>query len=124
MQLREMRFGKIDGTQVAVRVNSAEEAKAAIRELRHKKKEVALLKRRLVNELKRARAQADKREKEATRARKNSGIFSALVRLSRSFQNRGAHADIPRLERDLHHAEEILHNIDSCIIQLEGKLLK
>jgi hypothetical protein len=30
---------------------------------------------------------------------------------------------VERLEKDLVHTEEILHNIESCIIQLEGKLL-
>ncbi len=123
MQLRDMLYSKIDGTEVAVRVNTAEEAKAAIKELRHKKKEVGLLRRRLATELRRARAHEDKREREDAKSRRKPGFFSALTRLSRSFTGRGRSTDIPRLERDIHHLEEILHNIDSCIIQLEGKLL-
>ena len=38
-----MRFTKIEGTTVAVHVTSAEEAKAALKELRHKKKELKFL---------------------------------------------------------------------------------
>ena len=36
MQLASMRYTKIDGTSVAVTVTSAAEAKAALKELRHK----------------------------------------------------------------------------------------
>ena len=32
--------------------------------------------------------------------------------------------EVKRLERDIERMEEIAHNLDSCIIQLEGKLLK
>ena len=43
MQLAPMRFVKIDGTAVSVTVTSAEEAKAALKELRHKKRELKFL---------------------------------------------------------------------------------
>ena len=51
MQLRDMQFAKITGTEVTVKVSSAAEAKSAIKELRHKKKEVGLLKRPSTGEL-------------------------------------------------------------------------
>lgn len=123
MQLREMRFATIVGTEVTVKVNSAAEAKTAIKELRHKKKEVALLKRRVAAELKRARAAEAKAEKAAARSRRQKGFFAALGRLSSAFSDDDHSEDVDRLEKDLVHTEEILHNIDSCIIQLEGKLL-
>ncbi len=88
MQLREMRFATITGTEVTVKVGSAGDAKAAIKELRHKKKD-----------------------------------FAALGRLSSVFGSDDHAEDVERLEKDLIHMEEILHNIDSCIIQLEGRLL-
>ncbi len=47
MQLREMRYARIEGTEVLVEVKSPAEAKAAIKELKHKKKEIALLKKRM-----------------------------------------------------------------------------
>ena len=43
MQLAPLRFTKIEGTTVAVNVASAEEAKAAVKELRHKKRELKFL---------------------------------------------------------------------------------
>lgn len=123
MQLRDMRYATISGTEVAVKVNSATEAKAAIKELRHKKKEVTLLKRRLASELKRARAAEERAERAAAARRRKKGFMAALSRLSSAFKSKEDTADTARLEIDMHKAEEILHNIDSCIIQLEGKLL-
>jgi hypothetical protein len=123
MQLRDMQFAKIAGTEVTVKVNSAVEAKSAIKELRHKKKEVGLLKRRVAAELKRARAAEAKAERVASRTRRQSGFFAALGRLSSAFSSDDHSGDVERLEKDLVHTEEILHNIESCIIQLEGKLL-
>jgi hypothetical protein len=123
MQLREMRFATITGTEVTVKVGSAGDAKAAIKELRHKKKEIALLKRRVAAELKRARGAQARAEKAAERSRRQKGFFAALGRLSSAFGSDDHGEDVERLEKDLIQMEEILHNIDSCIIQLEGKLL-
>ncbi len=123
MQLREMRYATITGTEVKVKVGSATEAKAAIKELRHKKKEVALLKRRVASELKRARTAEAKAEKAAARTRRSGGFMATLARLSSVFSDDDHAEDVERLEKDLQHTEEILHNIDSCIIQLEGRLL-
>lgn len=123
MQLRDMRFATIVGTEVTVKVHSPVEAKSAIKELRHKKKEVALLKRRVAAELKRARAAEAKAERASARSRRQKGFFAALGRLSSAFNGDDHSDDVERLEKDLVHTEEILHNIDSCIIQLEGKLL-
>lgn len=123
MQLRDMRFATIVGTEVTVKVHSPAQAKSAIKELRHKKKEVALLKRRVAAELKRARAAEAKAERASARSRRQKGFFAALGRLSSAFNDDDHSDDVERLEKDLVHTEEILHNIDSCIIQLEGKLL-
>lgn len=123
MQLRDMRYATIDGTEVRVQVGSATEAKAAIKELRHKKKEVTLLKRRVASELKKARAAEDKAERAAEKARRKKGFIATLARLSSAFTDEDHAEDVARLEKDLSRIEEIVHNIDSCIIQLEGKLL-
>jgi hypothetical protein len=124
MQLRDMRYASIQGTEVTVKVNSASEAKDAIKELRHKKKEVALLRRRVASQLKHARAAEARAEKAAAKARRQTGFFAALSRLSSVFSDNDHSEDVERLGKDLRHTEEILHNIDSCIIQLEGRLLK
>ena len=123
MQLREMRYAKIEGTEVAVQVASPAEAKEALKELRHKKKEVALLKRRLQSELKKARAAADKVERAERALAKKKGFVAAVKRLSNAFSDDEEADDVTRLERDVSKMTEIADNIDSCIIQLEGKLL-
>ncbi len=124
MQLRDMRFARIEGTEVFVQVTSAAEAKEAIKELRHKKKEVGLLKRRLATELKRARAVENRAEQAAERVARKKGFMGALARLSHAFSDDEATETVERVERDIVRIEDILHNIESCIIQLEGKLLK
>jgi hypothetical protein len=43
MQLASMRYVKIDGTAIGVTVASAAEARAALKELRHKKREIKFL---------------------------------------------------------------------------------
>jgi hypothetical protein len=51
-----MRFAKIEGTAVRVDVTSAEEAKAAVKELRHKRREMKFLRSALARQQKAARA--------------------------------------------------------------------
>ncbi len=123
MQPREMRFARIDGTEVLVEVKSATEAKAAIKELRHKKKELALLKRRITSQELRARRTVARAEDAARREARRRGLFAALRRISRVFTRKKALPDLNGIRRDLEKTEEILHNIESCIIQLEGRLL-
>jgi hypothetical protein len=124
MQLREMRFARIEGTEVMVSVQSAVEAKAAIKELRHKKKEINLLKRRMLKEQTAARRAIVRKERERERQARQKGLFAALKRVSRVFRSDKPGArDLEAIERDLEHTEEILHNIESCIIQIEGRLL-
>jgi hypothetical protein len=123
MQLREMRFAKIDGTEVQVEVKSATEAKAAIKELRHKKKELALLKRRITKQEGRARRTIERSEAAAAREQRRRGLFATLRRVSRAFTKREELPDLDALERDIEKTDEIIHNIESCIVQLEGRLL-
>lgn len=123
MQPREMRFARIDGTEVLVEVKSATEAKAAIKELRHKKKELALLKRRITSQELRARRTVARAEDAAKREARRRGLFAALRRISRVFTRKKTLPDLNGIRRDLEKTEEILHNIESCIIQLEGRLL-
>ena len=123
MQLREMRFARIEGIEVLVEVHSAAEAKSAIRELKHKKKELALLKRRLLKEQSTARRALAREERERERQAQRRGVVATLRRVSRVFRSKAQGRDLEAIGRDIDQADEILHNIDSCIIQLEGKLL-
>lgn len=123
MKLREMRYARIDGTEVQVEVASEKEARAAIKELRHKKKELALLKRRIAKEAVRARRTIERAEAATERDARRRGLLATLRRVSRVFTKRQTLPDLTALEGDLENTDEILHNIDSCIVQLEGRLL-
>jgi predicted Zn-dependent protease len=123
MQLREMRFATIEGTEVLVEVKSEKEAKSAIKELRHKKKELTLLKRRLAKDEGRARRTIERADAVAQREARRRGLFATLRRVSRAFRKAPPLPDLDAIHREIEKADEILHNIDSCIIQLEGRLL-
>jgi hypothetical protein len=127
MQLAPMRYVKIDGTAVAVTVASASEAKAALKELRHKKREIKFLRGALLRRQKAARPEAAKRRRAASffsrlwrGLRWLSAALIDLATLSASERKKRSPAEI---ERELRWADEVLHNIEGCILQLEGKLL-
>ena len=126
MQLIEMRYAKIEGTEVKVQVNSSAEAKDAIKELKHKKKEIALIKKRLLKEERAARAAHDRADREANRITKAKGFIASMRRVGRFFSKPppvGTRAP-DLVTADIRVMDDIAHNIDSCIVQLEGKLLK
>ena len=126
MHLIEMRYAKIVGTEVMVEVTSAAEAKAAIKELKHKKKELALLKKRLLKEERSATAAHAKAERQREREAKAKGMVASLRRVGRIFKAppQVAARAPAEIGGELRHMDDIAHNIESCIVQLEGKLLR
>jgi hypothetical protein len=62
---------------------------------------------------------------EAARARESRkrGVFATLRRVSRVFGSKKELPDVGAIALGLEQTDEILHNIESCIIQLEGRLL-
>lgn len=124
MQLREMRYARIEGTEVMVQVHSAEEAKAAIKELRHKKKELGLVRKRMLKEQKSARTALDRLERDHNRSSRRGGLRGLVSRMSKVVKSREPLRDLATIQADLSRTDDIVHNIDSCIIQLEGRLLK
>ena len=124
MQLRPMHYAKIEGTEVMVQVNTPVEAKAAIKELRHRKKELGLLKKRLLRQQKDARTALEKKEATQTKKIKKGGLTGMATRLSRVLKSDTHVADLTAIESDLRNMEQVAHNIESCILQIEGRLLK
>ena len=128
MQLAPMRYTKIDGTAVAVSVTSAAEAKAALKELRHKKRELKFLRSALVQRQRAARAKQSttaKRVKSLPR-RILGGLWwmlASLFELATVPRNERRARDPAEIEGDLQRIGETLHNIEGCILQLEGKML-
>ena len=123
MQLRDMRYAKIEGTEVVVDVKSPVEAKAAIKELKHKKKEIALLKKRMLRQQQTARRTIERAEEAREREARRRGLMATLRRVSRVFRSNNPLPDVDAISREVDNTDEILHNIESCIIQLEGRLL-
>ena len=123
MKLAELRFTTIEGTKVAVHVASAAEAKAALKELRHKKKELQFLKRSLQRE----RTALDKEQRKAKAAKKTAlgktlhGI--AWIGEKVAIAAKSPVRSLATVDREIAAADETIFGIDSCILQLEGKLL-
>lgn len=127
MQLASMRYVKIEGTAVGVTVASATEAKAALKELRHKKREIKFLRSALVRRQKAARPEASKRKRSTSLLRRAwrgfSRVVAALIDVATVTASERKKRSPAEIERELQWADEVLHNIEGCILQLEGKLL-
>ena len=122
MKLHEARFVSIAGTEVHAMPASAADAKIALKELRQKKKEFALRRRALLSQARTAKSAAERAEGRSAR-RKPSGIISALKRLMGRARAAKPKRTLAELERDIAEVDEILFNLDSCAVQIEGKLL-
>jgi hypothetical protein len=127
MQLAPLRYTKIEGTKVVVTVASADEAKAAVKELRHKKRELKFLRGVLVRRQRAVDARQDKKKKRTSwfwrlLAGMWWGVAALIELLTVAREERRKHnpADIAK---ELQRIDETVHNIDGCILQLEGKLL-
>ena len=107
MQLAPLRYTKIEGTAVAVTVTSAAEAKAALKELRHKQRELKFLRGALLRRLWRGLRWA-------------VGALFEVATVPRAERHARDPAEIAR---ELQRIDETLHNIEGCILQLQGKLL-
>ena len=127
MDLAPTRFTTIDGQDVSVRVNSASEAKTALKELRHKKRELNLLKRGILRERKRTRAKQTKARRPSTYWQRlvqtKTGLLGWLMGFVRNYQARRPVRKLETLEQELQHIEDLVHKVDDCILQIEGQLI-
>ena len=127
MQLAPLRYTRIDGTAVAVSVKSAAEAKAAVKELRHKKRELKFLRAALARRLRAVRPRQERRRTERSLlGLALSGIGRLVTELveTATVSREERRARNPyEIEREIHAIDETLHNIEGCILQLQGKLL-
>jgi len=123
MQLTPMRFTTIEGSEMTVKVNSPKEAKSAIKELRHRKKEVGLHRRALQRLQRAALKERARLERAAGQRSRRRGLFGSLARVASLFRSDKPLHDLDSVEQELNLVDETLHNIDVCIVQIEGKLL-
>lgn len=129
MLLSETRFVKIDGTDVTASVKTAAEARMAVKEVRQKKREYAHIKRGLQRQIKAAERIATAARGKRTRRGRGflahvGSALSAVAGLAGAYGKASAAMDLPRLERECATADEVLHNLDAVLIQIEGKLLQ
>ena len=122
MKLSPARYISILGTEVHAAVTTATEGKSALKEIRQKKNEFGLKRRALIYQQKKAKVAAEKAEGSRT-SRNKSGVFAAVRRLFGKVQARAPKRSIAELESQIHDIDEILFNLDSCKVQIEGKLL-
>lgn len=137
-----MKFTTIDGVDVSVRVNNADEARHALKELRLARKQALHEKRGLTRGLKSAEAREDKAAKRPRRRPADGDgaatyVWKSLVAVARfaAGKEEAAPPSEPRgsmpkpaspatLERQIAAADALMHNIDACILQIEARLLK
>ncbi|MEQ1717943.1 MAG: hypothetical protein ABL907_18540 [Hyphomicrobium sp.] len=128
MHLSQTRFVKIDGTHISAAVNTALEAKTAVKEIRQKKKEYAHIKKGLLRQKKIAeRAENASRRKTAPKQGFLSRVrstFSKVAGIAGANAPPATLMDLATLEVECARTEEILHNLDTVRIQIEGKLLQ
>ena len=117
MQLSQTRFIKIDGTAVTANVRSASEAKMAAKEVRQKKREYQHIRKGLARELK----EAERRSGKGTA--KSAGLLTKVRYAFGMFERASAKNSAETLAEECVKTDEILHNLDAVLIQLQGKLL-
>jgi hypothetical protein len=130
MQLAPLRYTKIEGTAVEVSVKSATEAKAAVKELRQRRKEIQLTRKALVRKQRELRPKKSSKRARAKQASTLTKVVNGLGGLIGGLFDHDAAPgggqsgrDLAGIQRDIRHADELLHNIEGCIVQLQGKLL-
>jgi hypothetical protein len=137
-----MKFLKINGVDVTVRVSDADEARHALKELRLARKQTLHEKRGLARELKAAEEREEKPSRGARSRGKASGevtaagyvwkSLAAVARFAAGKPEPVADADdappppasAASLERQITAATALTHNIDAVILEIEARLLK
>ena len=127
MQLSATLYVKIEGTEVTVAVTSADEARAAIKELRHKKKEFNWLKKSLSKQIRAVESLKRRARRAKPRARTWLERVTSVVDDLRTgpavIRASVTAGDLPAMKRESKKIDDILHNLDSALLQIEGRLL-
>ncbi|MEQ1714997.1 MAG: hypothetical protein ABL907_03260 [Hyphomicrobium sp.] len=122
MRLSHARYISILGTEVHAAVTNPAEGKVALKEIKQKKSEFGLKRRALLYHQKQAKAAADRAEGSAPR-KTSTGMVAMLRRLFAKAKARKPRQCLADLETEIQTVDEILFNLDSCRVQIEGKLL-
>lgn len=127
MELAPTRFVKIEGTEVSVRVTSSAEAKVALKELNHKKKELNHLKRLLLRRQKTLLRREDRGQRRTswvwTIVDRRKKLVQAITAVIDVFTSKRVPSDAAQVADHLRRIDEIMQGIESCKLQVEGKLI-
>lgn len=127
MQLAPTRFTKIEGTDVMVSVTSSAEAKTALKELSHKKRELAHMKRVLLRQQAALRRKVERAKRPPSALWKifdpKKKLVKAVTAVVEVFRPKRQQRDADEIIRELRQIDEIGQGIDSCRLQIEGKLI-
>ena len=121
MNFSPARYISILGTEVHAAVDSPAEGKTALKEIRQKKAEYGLKRRALVYQQKKAKTAAETAGK--TSAKRQTGVIAAFRRMFAKARSAKPRKTLVEIESEIHTVDEILFNLDSCKVQIEGKLL-
>lgn len=131
MQLSNTRYVRIDGTRVLLLAASEAEGHAALKELRHKNKEVLLWKRRLRRRLKTIET-SNKREALIGMVADTGPVvyvarsLGAVVALVTGWNPFPVSAGLPRtanaVREDIATLDEVQLNVEEALLHLEGRL--
>src|SRR6516164_8878036 len=104
MQLAASHYVTIEGTTVVLAPRSAEEAKKALKELRHKKREFAWVKRSLLRQKKAAEARAlratRRKSRKKSRLMRLRGLIDVLTAVPRLFTRARTNLNVADIERE------------------------
>ena len=123
MQFSPTRFVTLNGAEVQANPENAAEAKLALKEIKQKKKEFALQGRVLTDGIKQAKDAAGRAEGTAAQNKKR-GFFAAIGRMMRQVKAREPKRALHELESELKQLDQVVLNLESCALQLEGKILQ
>jgi hypothetical protein len=127
MQLAPTRFVEIVGNEVRVTVNSSADARIALKELKHKKRELSHLRKGLIKRQQALRKQQNR----ATRPRslvwqifdRRKKLVQAVTAVVSVFRPRRPVLNASQIESELCRIDDLQHGINSCVLQIEGKLI-
>jgi len=130
MRLSNTRFVQIDGTRVTLSAADDDEARVALKELRHKKKELLHYQRRLVRRRKAIERRGHREMRVGTSPEmspwsyvlRSLGAVLALVLGWNPFLPTELPGTLEAVKEDLNTLEEVLLNVNEAVLHIQGKL--
>lgn len=124
MELAPTQFTSIEGTLVRVSVDTDAEAKLALKELRQKKKEYVLIRRDLLRQKKDLAALVKREAAARAKLKRQRGLIATIKKVADAFDDEEEKTHLATVLREISRTDDIMHGLDMCIVQIQGKLLR